>query len=73
MNAFPFDHNILLALCIFFIPWQTDLALYGRNADDVNTMFLKVEFPLYLCKTLILKETLSFSSCLTVPNELFAA
>ena len=36
---------ILLALSKFFlVPWQTDLALCKKNADNVNTMILRVDF-----------------------------
>ena len=38
---------ILLALSKFFlVPWQTDLALCKKNADNVNTMILRVDFTL---------------------------
>ena len=38
---------ILLALSKFFmVPWQTDLALCKKNADNVNTMILRDDFTL---------------------------
>ena len=38
---------ILLALSKFsLVPWQTDLAFYGKNANFVNTMILTVDFTL---------------------------
>ena len=34
---------ILLALSKFsLVPWETDLAFYGKNAKNVDTMILRV-------------------------------
>ena len=40
---------ILLALSKFsLVPWETDLAFYGRNTKKVNTMILRVVLTLSL-------------------------
>ena len=39
--------SIFLALSKFFIvPWQTELEFYGKNADNIITMILNVDFTL---------------------------